>query len=229
MTGSISRRRYASVAGAPDIFVDLLDATVRSARNYHRLDHCSFVRAARPKSGFRLRKKPSPIFSWGNSQVTSMTSWPRARFAARVPVPTGTAIPTALSADSRSGPDQAREGGLAGAAGPAPTRTSSSRSAARILAAARTGSAARNCGSWSRPSVPILAGRRSGLTGLSTASSWRSRQPMVPSRITPCMSSSPAHTTALPLRARAPCPPRTGRSCSPPPPPPAPRPCRAVR
>lgn len=41
----------------PEIFVDLLDATVRSARNYHRLDHCSFVPGARPKSGFRFKEE----------------------------------------------------------------------------------------------------------------------------------------------------------------------------
>lgn len=41
----------------PDIFVDLLDATMRSARNYHRLDHCSFVPGARPKSGFRFKEE----------------------------------------------------------------------------------------------------------------------------------------------------------------------------
>jgi hypothetical protein len=45
------------VTEAPEIFVDLLDATVRSARNYHRLDHCSFVPGARPKSGFRFKEE----------------------------------------------------------------------------------------------------------------------------------------------------------------------------
>ena len=41
----------------PDIFVDLLDATMRSARNYHRLDHCSLVPGANPKSGFRFKEE----------------------------------------------------------------------------------------------------------------------------------------------------------------------------
>ena len=41
----------------PEIFVDLLDATVRSARNYHRLDHCSFVPGARSRSGFRFKEE----------------------------------------------------------------------------------------------------------------------------------------------------------------------------
>jgi hypothetical protein len=45
------------VTDAPEIFVDLLDATVRSARNYHRLDHCSFVDGARQKRGFRFKEE----------------------------------------------------------------------------------------------------------------------------------------------------------------------------
>lgn len=42
---------------APDIFVDLMDATMRSARNYHRLDHCSLVAGTRPAAGFRFKEE----------------------------------------------------------------------------------------------------------------------------------------------------------------------------
>jgi hypothetical protein len=40
-----------------DLFVDLLDATMRSSRNYHRLDHCSHVDGSRPKSVFRFKEE----------------------------------------------------------------------------------------------------------------------------------------------------------------------------
>ena len=40
-----------------ELFVDLLDATMRSSRNYHRLDHCSHVDGSRPKSVFRFKEE----------------------------------------------------------------------------------------------------------------------------------------------------------------------------
>ena len=52
---AVSRRRYASVTETPGIFVDLLDATIRSSRNYHRLDHCSHVEGLSSKSVPLLR------------------------------------------------------------------------------------------------------------------------------------------------------------------------------
>lgn len=42
---------------ALEVFVDLLDATMRSSRNYHRLDHCSYVDGLRPKSVFRFKEE----------------------------------------------------------------------------------------------------------------------------------------------------------------------------
>ncbi len=41
----------------PGIFVDLLDATIRSSRNYHRLDHCSHVEGLSSKSVFRFKEE----------------------------------------------------------------------------------------------------------------------------------------------------------------------------
>jgi hypothetical protein len=45
------------VIEAPELFVDLLDATIRSSRNYHRLDHCSHVDRSGPKSVFRFKEE----------------------------------------------------------------------------------------------------------------------------------------------------------------------------
>jgi hypothetical protein len=45
------------VTEASELFVDLLDATMRSSRNYHRLDHCSHVDGSRPKSVFRFKEE----------------------------------------------------------------------------------------------------------------------------------------------------------------------------
>lgn len=42
---------------ASELFVDLLDATMRSSRNYHRLDHCSHVDGSKPKSVFRFKEE----------------------------------------------------------------------------------------------------------------------------------------------------------------------------
>ena len=42
---------------ASELFVDLLDATMRSCQNYHRLDHCSHVDGSRPKSVFRFKEE----------------------------------------------------------------------------------------------------------------------------------------------------------------------------
>jgi hypothetical protein len=39
------------------IFVDLLAATIRSSRNYHRLDHCSYVKEPGSKSVFRFKEE----------------------------------------------------------------------------------------------------------------------------------------------------------------------------
>jgi hypothetical protein len=49
--------RYSNVTEASELFVDLLDATMRSCRNYHRLDHCSHVDGSRPKSVFRFKEE----------------------------------------------------------------------------------------------------------------------------------------------------------------------------
>ena len=46
-----------NVTETPGIFVDLLDATIRSSRNYHRLDHCSYVEGVGPKSVFRFKEE----------------------------------------------------------------------------------------------------------------------------------------------------------------------------
>jgi len=45
------------VTEASALFVDLLDATMRSCRNYHRLDHCSHVDGSSPKSVFRFKEE----------------------------------------------------------------------------------------------------------------------------------------------------------------------------
>jgi hypothetical protein len=45
------------VTEASELFVDLLAATIRSSRNYHRLDHCSHVHGSRPKSFFRFKEE----------------------------------------------------------------------------------------------------------------------------------------------------------------------------
>jgi hypothetical protein len=40
-----------------ELFVDLLDATIRSSRNYHRLDHCSHVNQSEPRQVFRFKEE----------------------------------------------------------------------------------------------------------------------------------------------------------------------------
>jgi len=52
-----SEGRWSSVAEDSEFFVDLLDATIRSSRNYHRLDHCSHVHGSGPKSVFRFKEE----------------------------------------------------------------------------------------------------------------------------------------------------------------------------
>ena len=49
--------QYSNVIEAPEVFVHLLDATMRSCRNYHRLDHCSHVDGSKPKSAFRFKEE----------------------------------------------------------------------------------------------------------------------------------------------------------------------------
>lgn len=46
-----------NVTEASELFVDLLDATIRSCRNYHRLDHCSHVDGSSPKNVFRFKEE----------------------------------------------------------------------------------------------------------------------------------------------------------------------------
>ena len=89
----------------PEIFVDLLDATIRSSRNYHRLDHCSYVEGVGPKSVFRFKEETITdllIGELAGKEYDVSGRLPGLR--TRLLVPTGTAIPTAASADSKSGP-----------------------------------------------------------------------------------------------------------------------------
>jgi hypothetical protein len=45
------------VTEVSELFVDLLGATIRSSRNYHRLDHCSHVDGSGPKGVFRFKEE----------------------------------------------------------------------------------------------------------------------------------------------------------------------------
>jgi hypothetical protein len=82
------------VTEASALFVDLLDATMRSCRNYHRLDHCSHVDGSSPKSVFRFKEETITDLLIGELAGRESRCQPTARSAARAAsVATGTAIP----------------------------------------------------------------------------------------------------------------------------------------
>jgi hypothetical protein len=54
--GVIARKVW-EVAEASELFVDLLEATIRSTRNYHRLDHCSHIDRVGAKGVFRFKEE----------------------------------------------------------------------------------------------------------------------------------------------------------------------------
>jgi hypothetical protein len=135
-----------------ELFVDLLDATMRSSRNYHRLDHCSHVDGSRPKSIFRFKEET----------ITDLLIGELAGREYEVSAACPVCGPDSQCSDWNGDPARSASGmriraltntrrvGTGGPARRAPTQTSSLPSAAEGLGRGRRRADARELRSWSR-------------------------------------------------------------------------------